>query len=218
MLCERLNCEILKSCQGSYWNSWFLVWKSQKKKYRLINAVIHINKIIIYDVIISSNIEQFMKEFSEIKTVSFVNMQFSFDQITLKKKSCDLTEFMTVLELLWNCTLIQNRINSIIQFCKVMIQILEDLILTVCWMFLDDIAVKEPWTDYEDKKVLTEVHHYVLKSIQNLNRVLINVECAEECVSDEKSQFVMKKLRIVDFICESEKHSLKAVKVLKIVK
>ena len=37
----------------------------------------HINKIIIYDVMIFSNIEQFMKEFSELKTVSLVNMQFS---------------------------------------------------------------------------------------------------------------------------------------------
>ena len=28
---------------------------------------------------ISSNIEQFMKEFSELKTVSLVNMQFDYD-------------------------------------------------------------------------------------------------------------------------------------------
>ena len=144
MLCERLDCEILKSCQSSYQNSWFLVWKSQKKKYRLINAVMHINKIIIHNVMIFSNIKQFMKEFSELKTVSLVDIQFSYDQITLKKKSCDLTEFMMILELLWNCTLIQSRTNSVAQFCRAMIQILKDLIFTVCCMFLDNIAVKEP--------------------------------------------------------------------------
>ena len=54
-------------------------------------------------------------------------------------------------------------------------------------MFLDDIAVKEPQTDYDDKEILTKVHHYVLKSIQNLNKILVNVECAEECVFSEKS-------------------------------
>ena len=53
--------------------------------------------------------------------VSLVNMQFSYDQITLKKKICNLTEFMTVLRLLWNCTLIQNEINSVTQFCRAMI-------------------------------------------------------------------------------------------------
>ena len=218
MLCEKLDCGILKSCQSPYQNSWFLVQKSQKKKYRLINAVMHINKIIIYNVIIFSNIEQFMKEFSELKTVSLVNMQSDYDQIALKKKSHNLTEFMTVLRLLQNCTLIQSKINSVAQFCRAMIQIFEDLILTVCCMFLDDIAVKEPQTDYDDKEILTKVHHYVLKSIQNLNKILVNVECAEECVSGEKSQFIIKKLRIVRFICELKECSLKIVKVLKIVK
>ena len=167
---------------------------------------------------ILSNIEQFMKEFSELKTVSLMDMQSDYDQIALKKKSHNLTEFMTVLRLLQNCTLIQNEINSVAQFCRAMIQILEDLIFTVCCMFLDNIAVKEPWTDYDDKEILTEVHHYVLKLIQNLNKILVNVECAEECVSDEKSQFVMKKLRIMKFICESEECFSETVKVLKIVK
>ena len=167
---------------------------------------------------IFSNIEQFMKEFSELKTVSLVNMQFDYDQIALKKKSCDLTEFIMILRLLWNCTLIQNETNSVAQFCKAMIQILEDLIFTVYCMFLDDIAVKEPQTDYDGEEILTEVHHYVLKLIQNLNKILVNVECAEECVSDEKSQFVMKKLRIMKFICESEECFSETVKVLKIVK
>ena len=104
----------------------------------------HINKVIIYDVMISLNIEQFIEEFSELKTVSLVDMQSDYDQIALKKKSHNLTEFMTVLRLLQNCTLIQNEINSVAQFCRAMIQILEDLIFTVCCMFLDNIAVKEP--------------------------------------------------------------------------
>ena len=85
-------------------------------------------------------------------------------------------------------------------------------------MFLDDIAVKEPQIDYDDKEVLIKVCHYVLESIQNLNKILVNVECAEECVSDEKSQFVIKKLRIVSFIYELKEHSSETVKVLKIVK
>ena len=63
----------------------------------------------------------------------------------------------------------------------------KDLILTVYHMFLDNIAVKELWTDYEDEEVLTEVYHYVLELIQNLNKVLVNVECAEDCVFSEKS-------------------------------
>ena len=73
----------------------------------------HINKIIIHNIMISSNVEQFVKKFSELKTVSLMNMQFDYDQVALAKKSCDITDFMTMLDLLRNCILIQNRINSV---------------------------------------------------------------------------------------------------------
>ena len=143
MLQNRLNSSILKLCQDFYQNSWFLVQKSQKEKYKLINAVMHINKIIIHNIMISSNVEQFVKKFSELKTVSLMNMQFDYDQVALAKKSCDITDFMMMLNLLRNCIFIQNEINSVVQFCRTMIQILQNLISIVCQMFLNDIAVKE---------------------------------------------------------------------------
>jgi len=84
-------------------------------------------------------------------------------------------------------------------------------------MFLNNIAVKEPQTDYNDEKVLTEVCWYILKAIQNLDKILINVECTDESVFDEKSQYIMKQLKIVEFICESNGCSSMINKVLKIV-
>jgi len=66
MLKKWLDSDILKPCQEPYQNSWFLVQKSQKEKYHLINAVMHINKVTIKDVNISSNIEQFVKEFIDL--------------------------------------------------------------------------------------------------------------------------------------------------------
>ena len=85
-------------------------------------------------------------------------------------------------------------------------------------MFLNDIAVKESQINYNNEKILLKVHCYILKFIQNLNKVLVNVKCAEKCISDEKSQFIIKRLKIVDFICELDECFLKTVKVLKIVK
>ena len=125
---------------------------------------------------------------------------------------------MMMLDLLRNCTLIQNKINSVAQFCKAMIQILENLISIMCQMFLNDIAVKEPQISYNDEKVLSKVCCYILKFIQNLNKVLVNMKCAERCVFSEKSQFIMKRLKIVDFICKLNECFSKTVKVLKIVK
>jgi len=117
----------------------------------------HINKVTIKDINISSNIEQFVKEFAGLQAVSFVNMQSEYDQIKLDKKSCNKTGFMTVLNLLQHYTFIQEEINSVAQFCRAMIQILEDLIFNVCRMFLNNIAVKGPQTDYNNEKVLMRV-------------------------------------------------------------
>ena len=98
-----------------------------------------------------------------------------------------------------------------------MVQILEDLISNVCCMFLNNIVVKEPQTDYNDKEVLTEVCQYILKAIQNLDKVLINVECANRSVFDKKSQYIMKQLKIVGFVCKPNGRSSTVNKVLKIV-
>ncbi len=84
-------------------------------------------------------------------------------------------------------------------------------------MFLNNIAVKGPQTDYNDEKVLTEVCWYILKAIQNLDKVLINVECTDRSVSDKKSQYIIKQLKIVGFVCEPNKRSSAVNKVLKIV-
>jgi len=84
-------------------------------------------------------------------------MQSEYDQIKLDKKSCDIMSFMTVLDLLQHYTFIQEGINFVAQFCRAMIQILKDLILNVCCMFLNNIAVKGPQTDYNDEEVLMRV-------------------------------------------------------------
>ena len=85
-------------------------------------------------------------------------------------------------------------------------------------MFLNNIAVKKSQISYNDEKVLLKVCCYILKFIQNLNKVLVNVKCTEKYVFDEKFQFIMKRLKIVDFICEFDEHFSETVKVLKIVK
>ncbi len=77
----------------------------------------YINKVMIQDANISLNIKQFVKEFAELQIVNLVNIQSKYDQIELNKKSCDLTDFMMVLDLLRNCTFIQNETNSVAQFC-----------------------------------------------------------------------------------------------------
>ena len=73
----------------------------------------YINKITIKDTNISLNIKQFAKKFKELKIVSLMNLQLSYDQINLNKILRNLIKFFMSFNLLQNCTLIQNRTNLV---------------------------------------------------------------------------------------------------------
>ena len=217
ILKERLDAGVLEFCHGPYRNPWFLVKKSQKGKYRLINAAMLINKVTIRDANIPPNVEEFAEEFAGLQAVSLVDMQSGYDQVILDKKSRDITGFQTPLGLLRNNTLIQGGTNSVAQFCRIMTQMLEDLIPNMTRVFVDDIGVKGPRSDYNGEEALPGVRRYILEAIQNLDRVLTNIECAGGCISGEKSQFIIKQLKIVGFICGPDGRMPEATKVLKIV-
>jgi len=72
MLNERIVVGILKLCLGLYRNPWFLI-KKANRKYRLINLVININRVIIKDIILPSAIDEFLEEFIRLKIISYID-------------------------------------------------------------------------------------------------------------------------------------------------
>ena len=45
----------------------------------------------------------------------------------------------------------------------------------------------------------------------------MNIKCTEKCISEKKSQFIMKYIKIINYICKSEDRSSVTSKVLKIL-
>jgi len=80
----------------------------------------------------------------------------------------------------------QNVINFVAQFVRVIIKILKNL-LKICKSFLNDIEVKRLKTIYNNAKIASEVHQFVLKHIKNLDFVLLNFKLINCIISDEKS-------------------------------
>ena len=56
-----------------------------------------------------------------------------------------------------------------------------------------------------------------MKHVQWLNAVLVNLEKTNCTISDEKSQFCMSELKIVDFVCDSNDRSSETAKIIKIL-
>ena len=90
----------------------------------MINAIMNMNEMIIRDVNLSFNVEKFLKKFADILITSLINFFFNYNQITLAEKCRNLITFMISLKLLKMIKLSQKIINLIVQFVKMIIEIL----------------------------------------------------------------------------------------------
>ena len=90
----------------------------------MINAIMNINEMIIRDINLSFNVEKFLKEFANMLITFLINFFFDYDQITFAEKCRDLTTFMISFEFLKMIKFSQKIINSIVQFVKMIIEIL----------------------------------------------------------------------------------------------
>ncbi len=215
MLKNQIKHDILKSCHDSYQNLWFLI-KKKFNQYHMINAAMNMNKIIIRDIDLFSDVNEFFEEFVDMVMIFLINLFSEYDQITLTKIYQDLTAFMISLRLLRQTTLSQDVINFVAQFIRVIIKILKNL-LEICRSFLDDIEVKKSKTIYDNAEIASEVHQFMLKHIKNLDFVLLNFELIDCIISDEKSKFCMLSIKIVRFVCDFHDCRSEDFKIIKIL-
>jgi hypothetical protein len=116
--------------------------KKKEGKYRLINNTIEINRQTIRDTGLLPSPDDFAEEFTGLAISSLIDFFSGYDQVTLTEESQNLTAFSIVLGLLRMTTLPQGATNSVAQFSRIVIRILEDLIPNICRPFLDNIRVK----------------------------------------------------------------------------
>lgn len=216
MLLERMDRGVLEKCDGPYRNPWFLVAKKQPGTYRLINAAMKMNSYTMRDANMPPSVDEFSEEFAGCQIASLIDFFSGYDQLRLDPKSRDLTAFMTPLGLLRMTTPPQGATNSVAQFVRVVMTILQDLFPGIAMPFLDDIGVKGPYTDYNNEEVLPGIRRFVFEHIQNLDKTLERCERAGACIGS-KSQFCHKKMGIVGYVCGAEGREPAASKVEKIV-
>ena len=57
-----------------------------------------------------------------------------------------------------------------------------------------------------------------MKYVQWLNAMLVNLKKIDYTILNEKSQFCMSDLKIVDFVCDSDNRFSETAKIIKILK
>jgi hypothetical protein len=191
--------------------------KKKQKKYRLINAIIEMNRMTVKDANLFSSIDEFFENFTDCAIASLIDLFFEYDQVELNRQSRDLIAFMTFIELLRMIILSMKTINSVAQFVRIIMKILIDHILDVARSFLDDIEIKSLKTKYDNEEVAFDIRRYILEHIKSLNAVLVDLEKASITISTFKSHFCMIEFKIVSFIYDADDRLSDTIKVIKII-
>ncbi len=217
MIKDRIKNDVLEFCYELYRNSWFLVKKKKKEKYRLINVVLEINRVTIRDANLSFAVNEFSEEFADCVIASLMNLFFEYDQLSMIEKCRDMIAFMISLDLMRMITILMNAINSMTQFVRVINKIIVDHVLHHALSFVDDIKVKKSKITYNNEFILSEIRRYVMKHIQWLNDVLTDIEKADWIIFEKKFQFCCEELRVVEFVCDVKERHSDTTKIIKIL-
>ena len=178
----------------------------------------NINRVTIRNANLLSQMNAFVKEFADMQMISLIDFFSKCDQFFFDKRNRNLIAFITFFELLRMIILFQKTINSVEQFVRIANYILNVHILKKCQTFVDDVVVKRNRNNYKNKKIVSETRIFVFRHIQNLNKVLIDIERSKVTIFDEKSQFCMFDIKIMSFVCDEIDRHFDNIKIIKIIK
>jgi hypothetical protein len=212
---ERLDAGVYERCEGPYRNQWFVVEK-KNGDYRVVNAAMNINRVTIRDATLPPSADEFSERMAGMHVASLIDWFSGYDQIPLHPESRDLTAFSTNLGLLRQTTLPQGATNSVAQFVRASLRILEKMPGSP---YIDDVEVDGPKTDYgqAEEPRLPGVRRFMLEHIINLDKVLLAIECAGATIAGEKSQWCMQGVKVVGYVCDKYGRHPEASKVEKVV-
>ena len=85
--------------------------------------------------------------------------------------------------------------------------------------FLDDIGVKGSRDNYDNEEVLglPGVRRFMLEHLQNLDKVLADIERAGATISGEKSKFCVKGMKVIGYVCDTDGRHPEVAKIATIV-
>jgi hypothetical protein len=214
---DKITQALFEPCEGPYRNPYFLVKKKKPGEYRLVIAAQNINGVTIRDANLPPSSDDFAEEFSGMWMTSLLDWLSGYDQIELHEESRDLTAIQTPTGLVRCVTLPQGATNSVAQFVRITNQILKHHIPERARPFLDDIAVKGPKSDYFQEEVVPGLRRFALEHLQNLDRVLLDLERAGATIAGSKLQLCMMGIEVVGYVCDRDGRHPQQAKVAKIL-
>jgi hypothetical protein len=153
-------------------------------------------------------LDDFVEPYAGCQCFTVFDLFWGFDARIVDPISRDMTAFYTPLGLLRLTALPMGYTNSPAEFQKCMTFILQDEIPDVANIFIDDLPIKGPKTQYLDQngkpEVLQEnpkIRRFVWEHAQDVNRVMHRIKCAGATFSPKKTQICRPEALIVGQKC-----------------
>ena len=220
----KMAADVYEYSQSSYRSQWFVVLK-KNGKLRIVHDLQPLNQVTIRDAGMLPVLDDFVEGFAGRECYTVFDLFWGFDARKIHQKSRDLTAFMTPLGLLQITSLPTGFTNSPAEFQKCMAMVLKDEIPHTAHIFIDDLPIKGPATQYLDEHGKPEVipdnpgiRRFIWEHAQDVHRVLHRVHCAGATISSKKAQICLPEALIVGQRCNAEGREPDTDKVDKILK
>jgi hypothetical protein len=119
------------------------------------------NLVTLRDANLPLSTNEISKELTRCIYTFLIDFFSGYNQLILDVYSRDLIVFIIPLGLLRITTPPQGVTNSIAQFIRVVITILEDLFPKIAILFINDIIVKGLYLDYNEEIILPGIQRFV---------------------------------------------------------
>jgi len=219
----KIDAGVYEQSQSSYRSRWFVVLK-KNGKLRIVHDLQPLNKISIRDAGMLPIVDDFVDNFSGRQCYTVFDLFWGFDARKIHPRSRDLTAFMTPLGLLQITSLPTGYTNSPAEFQKCMSIILRDEIPNTANIFIDDLPIKGPESQYLDSDGNPEVipdnpgvRRFIWEHAQDVHRVMHKVKTAGATFAANKSQICQPEVLIIGQTCNAAGRSPDHAKVDKIL-
>ena len=223
VLKNKISAGVYEPSQSAYRSRWFCVLK-KSGKLRIVHDLQPLNGVTIRDAGLPPIVDDFIEPFAGRQCYTVFDLFWGFDARKVHPSSRDLTAFLSPLGLLRLTSLPTGFTNSPAEFQRCMLFILQDEIPNVAHIFIDDLPIKGPATQYLDSNGKPETHpnnpgvrRFIWEHAVDVHRILHRVKHSGATVSPTKTQICRPEVIIVGQKCTPEGRIPDDAKVSKIL-
>ena len=207
MLKEKIRAGVYEPSESSYRSRWFCVAK-KNGKLRIVHDLQQLNSITIRDAGMPPILDNFVEPFAGCQCYTVFDLFWGFDARRLDVGSRHLTSFESPIGTLRLTSLPMGFTNSPAEFQKCMAFILQDEMPQCANVFIDDLPIKGPKTQYLDQEGKPEtlagnpqIRRFIWEHANDVHRIMHRIGHAGATFSAKKTQTCRPEVLVVGQKC-----------------